>query len=105
MSDEKQIHPLLAHGKVIDHAIIPDTKPKHVCALQSVVRLRCQLPPQRINRLGNPDPHPGWQRIKGLAESLRPNLYGRRHDQLQIAAGLRAIACPAAISPRACAMA
>lgn len=59
MSDEKQIHPLLAHGKVIDHAIIPDTKPKRVCALQSVVRHRCQLPPQRINRLGNPDPHPG----------------------------------------------
>ena len=33
MSDEKQIHPLLAHGKVIDHAIIPDTKPKCVRAL------------------------------------------------------------------------
>lgn len=33
MSDEKQIQPLLAHGKVIDHAIIPNAKPKRVRAL------------------------------------------------------------------------
>jgi hypothetical protein len=105
MTDEQQIYPLLANVKVVDHTVIPHAKPVSICALQPVMACRRKVAPQQINCLANADSHPGRQRIKRLAECLRPNLCGRRHTELYTASGWRIFACPAAISPRARAIA
>ena len=105
MTDVKQIDPLLPHVEVVDHPVITDTKPESVRALQRVVRRRRKLSPQIIDGLGNADPHASRKCLKSFAESLRPNLCGRRHTNSYTPSGLRTEARPDPISPRARAMA
>ncbi len=105
MTDEKQIYSLLIHIKVVDHTVVSHAKPKRIRSLEPMVASRRKVAPQQIDRLPNAGPHPDRQRIKCLCKGLRPNLCGRRHTESYTASGRRTVACPAAISPRARAMA
>ena len=105
MTDEKQIHSLLCHIKVVDHPIIPHAQAECVRSLQTVMGRCRQITPQGINGLGNTDLCAGWQGFESLCEGLRPDLCGRWHTEPYKPSGLRTADFPVAISPRARAMA